>query len=420
MNKKWLNINVLEAAKERIKYIFDEFECIYISFSGGKDSTVMLHLVMDECIKRNKKIGLLFIDWEAQYKYTIEHIKKCLELYKEYIDIYWVALPLKTTNSVSQFEPEWICWERGKEDIWVRELPNNCISAYNFFDFYHYGMLFEEFIFEFGKWYQKRQAGNNEYTNIHTACLIGIRTDESFNRLLKLRVEKYRTFYKKKKWILKQKSTQRNIFSVHPIYDWKTKDVWTYTGKYDKIYNKLYDRMHQAGVKLSQQRICEPYGDEQKKGLWLFHIIEPETWGKIVSRVNGANSGALYAKENGSITGRIKITKPENHTWESFARFLLNSMPTATREHYENKILIYINYCNSQNIPIPYFQDKDTGTKDIPSWRRICKCLLKNDYWCYMLSFSANRSELIDKYLKMMRRRKQTQRFQQLKKRHQL
>ena len=148
MPKQYLDINVLQAAKQRIEFVFDNFDRIYLSFSGGKDSTVMLHLVMDECKKRNRQIGLLFIDWEAQYQYTINHIKECIDMYKEYLEIYWVTLPLKTTNSVSQFEPEWICWEKGKEKLWVRELPKNTISNYDYFSFYHYAMTFEEFIFK--------------------------------------------------------------------------------------------------------------------------------------------------------------------------------------------------------------------------------------------------------------------------------
>jgi predicted phosphoadenosine phosphosulfate sulfurtransferase len=62
--KNYLTKNVYEASKERISWTFDNFEKIYVSFSGGKDSTVMIHLVMDEAIKRNKKIGVLFVDLE--------------------------------------------------------------------------------------------------------------------------------------------------------------------------------------------------------------------------------------------------------------------------------------------------------------------------------------------------------------------
>ena len=55
MPKYYIDKTVLEAAKDRIKYTFDNFKKIYVSFSAGKDSTVMLHLVMDEAKKRNRK-----------------------------------------------------------------------------------------------------------------------------------------------------------------------------------------------------------------------------------------------------------------------------------------------------------------------------------------------------------------------------
>jgi len=89
MSKNPLGKNVLEAAIERIEITFDSFEKIYVSFSGGKDSTVMLHLVMAEAIKRNKKIGVLFVDLEGQYKLTIDHIQKCYDIYSDYIEPFW-------------------------------------------------------------------------------------------------------------------------------------------------------------------------------------------------------------------------------------------------------------------------------------------------------------------------------------------
>ena len=54
MPKYYIDKTVLEAAKERVEYTFDNFKRIYVSFSAGKDSTVMLHLVMDEAIKRKQ------------------------------------------------------------------------------------------------------------------------------------------------------------------------------------------------------------------------------------------------------------------------------------------------------------------------------------------------------------------------------
>lgn len=394
MAKRTLGINVYEAAKQRIKWTFDTFKNIYVSFSGGKDSSVMLHLVMDEAIKRGRKVGVLFVDLEAQYKLTIDHIQYMYELYKDYIDPYWVSLPIALRNAVSMYEPKWTCWGDGAE--WVRKPPEIAITDRDYFPFYHYGMEFEEFVPEFGKWYGKGDL---------TACFVGIRADESLNR--------YRTIVRDKSRFDDKGYTTwcgSGLYNVYPIYDWKTSDIWAYNAKFNKSYNRLYDLMHQAGLSIHQMRICQPYGDDQRKGLWLFHIIEPETWGAIVSRVNGANSGALYVRESGNVLGNIKINKPDGHTWESFAKMLLASLPDKSREHFENKIAVFLKWWYDRGYPngIPDEADpKDEADKKVPSWRRICKALLRNDYWCKGLSFTQTKSEAYSKYQKIMKRRKQ-------------
>jgi predicted phosphoadenosine phosphosulfate sulfurtransferase len=200
------------------------------------------------------------------------------------------------------------------------------------------------------------------------------------------------------------------VYNIYPIYDWRTKDIWIYHGKTGYEYNVLYDYMHRAGLTINQQRICQPYGDDQRRGLWLFHLIEPQTWSKIVARVNGANSGALYIQENGNINGYNKITKPPGHTWKSFAKMLIGSMPPKTREHFENKIILFRKWWIERGYSpdIPDEADYNLESKrDVPSWRRVCKSLLRNDYWCKGLGFSQHKSEAYKKYLDLMRRRKE-------------
>jgi len=395
MVKKSLGIDVLSAAKDRVKYIFDNFSKIYLSFSGGKDSGVMLHIVMQEAIKRNKKIGVLFIDLEGQYKLTIDFISKCYELYKDYIEPYWICLPISLRNAVSMYDPVWRCWDESKKEMWIRTPPDMAITDINFFPFFKPGMEFEEFTVDFGHWYSEGEL---------TACFVGIRTDESLNRWRTISCEK--TMFEDKRYTT---YVGKTLFNVYPIYDFKTKDIWVYNGKFKAVYNRLYDLMHQAGLSIHQQRICQPYGDDQRKGLWLFHLIEPETWYKVVARVNGANSGALYSQESGNILGRIKIHKPDGHTWKSYAMLLLNSLPPKSKHHFENKILVFLKFYSERGYPdeIPDEADiKLEASKKVPSWRRICKVLLKNDYWCKTLSFGQTKSTAYSKYLKIMKKRR--------------
>jgi len=398
MPKRKIGVNVLEAATQRINETFDAFEKIYLSFSAGKDSTVMMHLVCEEARRRNKKIGILLVDLEGQYKLTIEH---ALEMFKEYEDIvepYWLCLPISLRNAVSVYEPKWICWDDDKKKDWIRQPPDFAITDPGYFDFFHKGMEFEELVPLFGEWYSQGQS---------CACFVGIRSDESLNRFRTIASTK-KTMKNNRQWTTK---VTDNVFNIYPIYDWKTQDIWTYHGHFkEHDYNKLYDYMNKAGLSIHQARICQPYGDDQRRGLWLFHLIEPETWSKIVARVNGANSGALYVQENGNINGYNKIKKPNGHTWKSFAELLLSSMPDKIKEHYENKILLFCKWWEEKGYPEGIPDEAELALemkRDVPSYRRVCKALLRNDYWCKGLGFSQQKTEAYSKYLDLMRRRKE-------------
>jgi predicted phosphoadenosine phosphosulfate sulfurtransferase len=388
--KKYQKKTVLEASIYRIVKIFDDFEKIYISFSGGKDSTVITHLIMDEAIKRNRRVGWLVIDLEAQYKDTIDHIKAMVDFYTDHIDLHWVCLPLLLRNAVSNFNPRWICWDKNKKDLWVRNMPELAKTGGDY-PFFVEGMEFEEFIILFGEWY-------SNYGENKTAAFVGIRADESLHRYRAIASRKVGLLHKNYKWTTK---ISKNLFNIYPIYDWKTEDIWIYHGKFtQKPHNKIYDKMNMAGVKISQQRLCQPYGDDQRRGLWLYHILEPETWYRVVARVNGANSGSLYIRETGNITGYNKITKPDKHTWKSFCNLLLKTMPQKTREHYILRFKKFISGWRDRGYEtIPEEAPLDLESKCwAPSWRRMCKCILRNDYWCKGLGQTQPKSEAYEKF----------------------
>ena len=160
MSKKiYIDESVLTASRKRVSKIFDNFERIYISFSGGKDSTVMTHLVMAEAKKRDRKVGLLIIDLEAQYSATIQHVEEIIEEYKDQVDLHWFCGELLLRNAVSDYEPKWVCWDESKKDIWVREKPEQAADLSQY-DFYVPKMEFEELMVIFGKWYAQGKDVN--------------------------------------------------------------------------------------------------------------------------------------------------------------------------------------------------------------------------------------------------------------------
>lgn len=417
--KKNCRLNVHDAAIERVQYIFNEFENIYVSFSGGKDSGVCMHLMCEEARSRNRKIGVLFIDIEAHYQMTVDYALEMMNEYKDVIIPYWVCLPMETDNSLSYDEMTWAWWETDKKDIWVREMPtmeyvinvdNNPI------DYYEYKMTFEDFVAKFGNWYGKGEK---------TACIVGIRTQESLNRWRAINNEN-KSRYKNAKYSTK---VDNNVYNFYPIFDWKTEDIWTYYGKEEKIYNKFYDLMYQAGVSINQMRIDEPFGDTAKAGLNMFKVIEPKTWVKIVGRVAGANFGNIYA--NTSInSAHYKL--PPGHTWESFTNFLLDTLPKNASDHYKEKFnkfikwwtetgsgmrkedidILHMNYSGATfrtgelstrgnkdkevikfNYVVDTIPELDTK-QDVLTWKRMAMCIIKNDYFCKSLSFGISKEQL--------------------------
>ena len=243
--------NVYELALERLDMLFKEFDNIYISFSGGKDSGVLLHLCAEYIRKHNlkRKIGVFHMDYEVQYKMTIDFVDRILEANKDIFDVYRVCVPFRVRTCTSMYQNYWRPWEESKKDMWVREMPDNVLTASDF-SFFHENMWDYEFQLRFAAWLHKK---NNA---VRTACLVGIRTQESYNRWRTIYGGLKQQLYHNYQWSSK---IANDVFNFYPIYDWKTTDIWTANGKFGWDYNKLYDLYYQAGVNLERQRVASPF-----------------------------------------------------------------------------------------------------------------------------------------------------------------
>lgn len=381
--KTFLPINVYEAALQRLNFVFDEFERICVSFSGGKDSTVLLSLASKVATERGRKIDVLFIDWEAQYTATIEHIEERF-LNNPAVNPIWVCLPMSTSNESSFHEPMFTAWEYGKEDVWVRPLPQHpfVVSDYNHFPFYQYGMTFEDFVPQFNNWYAQQGP---------SASLVGIRADESLNRFRTIKRGKGRKLYQGKSWSTK---IGENSFNFYPLYDWRVEDIWAYLGKTGEPYNHIYDQMYLAGMSPHEMRICEPYSMEARRHLDKFHYLEPKTWERIVGRVQGVNFGAKSGRSE--LFAYQTIKKPDGLTWKEYAHLLLESLPKPLQDHYKRRIDVFLGWFKKHRGWVDLKEESDPkleAKKLGGSWRMVCRTLLRNDYFCTHLSFSINQNE---------------------------
>ncbi len=422
MMRQYTGQNVYSALQERLKFIFEEFDNIFVSFSGGKDSGILLNMTLDFQQKYypNKRIGVFHQDFEAQYAATTEYVERTFERIKDIVEPYWVCLPMATRTALSSYQMFWYPWDDTKEAAWCRPMPqhpyvinlqNNPMTTY------HYRMHQEDLARQFGRWYRLTHHDKK------TVCLLGIRADESLQRYSGFLNKKYG--YEGECWISRQ---FKDVWAAAPLYDWSHADVWHAYAKFDYDYNRLYDMYYMAGLKPDQMRVASPFNDYAKDSLHLYRVLDPEMWAKLVGRVRGANFGAIYGRTKAM--GYRSLTLPEGHTWESYTRFLLDTLPPRLRKNYVSKFKTSIefwhktgggleeqviqelidkgynirrngvsNYTvmkNSRIIfldKIPDHTDDIKSTKDIPSWKRMCYCILKNDHTCRFMGFGLTKEE---------------------------
>ncbi len=422
MRKQYTEQNVYEALQKRLKFIFEEFDNIFVSFSGGKDSGLLLNLTQDFQKKYypNKKIGVFHQDFEAQYTVTTEYVDRTFKRIQHEVEPYWVCLPMATRTALSSYQMYWYPWDDTKEHLWVRSMPKYPYVInleHNPITTYHYRMYQEDLSKQFSRWY-RISHGNKK-----TVCLLGIRADESLQRYSAILNKKHG--YQDECWISKQ---FKDVWVASPIYDWSNSDVWHANYLFNYDYNKLYDLYYMAGLKPDQMRVASPFNDYAKDSLNLYRVIDPEIWTKLVGRVQGANFTSIYGKTKAMGYRNLKL--PEGHTWESYTKFLLSTLPTRLRNNYVKKFKTSIqfwhttgggleedviqdliehgynirrngisNYTvmkNSRIIfldKIPDHTDDIKSSRDIPSWKRMCYCILKNDHTCRFMGFSLSRKQ---------------------------
>lgn len=421
--KKFLKENVYEHTLKRLKYIFSKFDHIVIAFSGGKDSGVLLELVYKyyKSSSSKIKISVYHLDYEGGYRSTLDYVKRSIGKYPEF-DYYHVCLPISASCGISMYQSTWLPWDPQKKELWLNTPPENAITLENHeFDFFDIGMKDYTFQQKFSRWLHQKVNAKR------TAVLVGLRAQESLNRYTTVTRSNTTRMFGSIRYSYR---VYHNIFNFYPLYDWKVEDIWTAYGKFGWDYNRLYDLYYQAGVPLSDMRVANPFHECGIHALKLYQVIEPDTWGEMVGRINGVNFAAIYGASK--VLGYRGVQLPKGHTWKKYVNFLLQTLPTETRNIYLKKFNSSKNYWlkkggalplsvvnelrntslsfvdlgkpkNNRNYKSEYrsilfkVYPDETSVKHfrlIPSYKRMCITILKNDTSCRYMGFSQTKDEL--------------------------
>lgn len=390
--KVYIDQDVLTSAIERLENIFNEFEHIYFSVSGGKDSSIMVQLADMVAQRMGRKFDVFFLDQEAIYESTAAEIER-LKILPSIDTFYHICLPFYEDNAVSVFQTQWKMWDESERAKWVRPKYE---ATYNHVEFW--GTYFDEnpdiFMKNFAMWYREQKGGK-------VAIGVGIRADESLNRFRAIAFSK--NMYKDWNWTT---TIRKDIYNFYPIYDFSTEDVWGAIFKYNFSYNEFYELMYKNGASIHEARICQPYGHDQKQGLDQYAAIEPDTWHKVVNRVSGANFGNIYAKT--SLLGHNGTSKPAHMNWEEYAIFLLESLGLycpELRDHYIRKIKILMEFYKKEESKVEVDWVDDASASQIKqnhlnwyNWRRIALAIEKNDFELRSCQYGLTRKDEEEMY----------------------
>jgi predicted phosphoadenosine phosphosulfate sulfurtransferase len=349
------NVNVYDAAIERIHYLYKRFDNVVVSFSGGKDSTAVLNLTIEVARELGKlPVKAIFVDEEAIHPTTVEYVERVRN--HPDIDLDWYCLPVKHRNACSNEQPFWYCWNPEERELWVRELPECGITTHCDFTL---GDSFQDWM--------PRIFPNSMGT---VAVLTGIRTQESLRR--------YRVIASKKNdAFINAKAEYKNTYRAHPIYDWSSEDVWKLVEVKELDYNRTYDIFNHTELwgKLLTQRVCPPFGEEPLRGLWVYAECWPELWHKMLHRVKGVATAWRYA--NTELYSNWK--KPENLSWKQYAEMVIESY---TEPEYRDLIRQNINAM----VRLHFSKTDDPILEDVAhpisgcSWKFMAKIAIKGDF----------------------------------------
>ena len=265
------SIDVVKAAEIRITNVFNNGLPVFMSFSGGKDSLCMAQLVYN-LVQRGKvnpsQLVVQFIDEEAIFpciEKTVKNWRKRFILMGAKFD--WYCLEVRHYNCFNELsnDESFICWDREKEDVWVRQPPSFAIRSHQ---------LLKPRVETYQDFLPRTcQSG---------ITMTGIRTAESVQRLQNIAT------------MTRAGKTMTAKHQIFPIYDWTNNDVWLYLLNEHVEIPDIYLYLWQAGTRKGQLRVSQFFSIDTARSLVKMNEYYPDLMERVIRREPNAYLAALY------------------------------------------------------------------------------------------------------------------------------
>ena len=206
--KKYLDVDVVTAARERVEHIYDLFDNTVVMFSGGKDSLACLTLIHDFHDKWDLgPITAVFRHEEVINPSVVEFVEGFRHL--DWLNLYWFCLPSLNSKFSMGKRDSYVEWDPNRE--WVGEQPEWAITAEDLglptdgsFSQYNVDDVIAGYLGLKGK----------------VAHITGVRASESLVRFRSVTQKLNENYISS----IEGNASSR-VKLCKPIYDWETEDV---------------------------------------------------------------------------------------------------------------------------------------------------------------------------------------------------
>lgn len=296
---KYLPHSVVEAARQRILWCYESFDCPLVSFSGGKDSLAVLLLTLEVCRPLGIKPHCLFIDEEFVPTRTLDFVK-------------WVFYE---SEFASQIIPHWLCWQMeseiycagqtetviqwgAKRKGWLREPPAGALmDRENVYDIF-----------------SPDAPLARVFTGKSIVSLLGVRAGESLARLTTVRHSAGSGTHP----CFIRKGQTPGVYRAVPLYDWLTNDVLKFLSERN-IINPIYYEMLCAGKQL---RTDTPLHG-RRCNIAAFKKIDPPFFDRLCKLFPQVHAAALYNESTKPLAELVdQATKKHGRGWEGLFKYV--------------------------------------------------------------------------------------------------